>query len=139
MIPSQCMVKHDPPNSYGDCLRACVASLLELGTCDVPHFLHDGCSGAVAQQRMTDWLLERKLQPFFIHLDGSSMTLAELLHHMETSNPNAHYMLFGSTRDGGHVVIARGGEIVHNPAWDGARIVGPQPDGFWSICVLTQA
>ncbi len=29
-------VPHNPPHSYGDCFRACIASILEM---DVPHFL----------------------------------------------------------------------------------------------------
>ena len=138
MIPAQCMVNHNPPFSYGDCVRACVASLLELPTEEVRHFFKDGCDGATGQARMSEWLLERSYAPFFVHTDGAQ-SLAEVLQYMAVNNPNVFYMLFGSTESGGHVVIGRGGEIVHNPAWTGGQLVGPQSNGFWTICVLTRA
>ena len=33
MIPIPMRVPHNPPHSYGDCFRACIASILEM---DVP-------------------------------------------------------------------------------------------------------
>jgi hypothetical protein len=35
-------------------------------------------------------------------------------------------------------VVCRGGEIVHNPAWYGCRIVGPASVGHWQIVVLVR-
>ena len=39
MIPVDQEIMHDPDNKqYGDCWKACVASVLELSLKDVPHF-----------------------------------------------------------------------------------------------------
>jgi len=65
MIGDICLVKNDPPYSYGDCLRACIASLLEMPTANVPHFVHDGCEPAITYQRVREWLADRKLVPMF--------------------------------------------------------------------------
>lgn len=44
---------------YGDCMRTCVASLLNLEPEDVPHFLHDNSDEWLP--RLNAWLAPRKL------------------------------------------------------------------------------
>ncbi len=52
MTPLTQRYLHNPPETYGDCYRACIASLLDLGLDDVPHFYDritlgmDGCDAA---------------------------------------------------------------------------------------------
>src|SRR5688572_6272345 len=136
MIPAQCMVSHKPPHSHADCVRACVASLLDLPTAEVEHFFHDGCDGMTGMERMNAWLVQRGYAPFFAHYDGS-FTLAELLHTLGAVNPNAYYILFGNTENGAHAVVGKGGQIVHNPAWVNVPIVKAPDNGFWTVCVLS--
>ncbi len=38
MIPVKQEFKHNPPESTGDCFRACLATVLEMPLADVPHF-----------------------------------------------------------------------------------------------------
>ena len=42
MTPTHCITKHNPPHSYGDCLRACVATILDFDALDVPNFADAG-------------------------------------------------------------------------------------------------
>lgn len=138
MIPHVCRVKHDPPDSFGDCLRTSVASLLDFEEpTDVPHFHHDGCTSVIAQQRLTDWLRSQGIAPWWQHVNG--IDLNELLEYMAVINPDVHYLLFGNNRQGPHVVICCGGEIVHDTAWISSRLVGPTDGGHWSICVFATA
>lgn len=138
MIPAHCRVKHDPDaGTYGDCVRACVASLLEYDTEAVPHFCHDNPDGTVAFDRLREWLKPHGLAPFVMRLPPDP--LADVLAFLGEDHPEVHYMLFGVTVEGGdHVVIAKGGKIVHNPAWFGCSIVAPASIGFWQVVVLVR-
>ena len=63
--------------------------------------------------------------------------LAGVLQHMAVLNPGIHYLLSGSRRNGtNHVVVACGGEIVHDPALDDSGIVGPMDNGFFYVEIL---
>lgn len=138
MIPVHCIVKHDPENGqYADCFRACVASLLEMKAEEVPHFLHDNCPGPVAFRRLREFLRPMGLAPFMAHYDGEYNSMI-VRSDMETMNPGVHYLLFGSTIDGDHVVVCKDRDIVHNPAWDGGYINGPGSHGCWSVMVLAR-
>lgn len=138
MTPCHCRVRHDPPHTYGDCVRACVASLMDLQSEEVPHFYHDNAPGDVALgERFTDWLAARGYTPFFVGYDGS-MTCDEVLAGMAELNSTVHYMLFGSTESGGHVVVCRGGAIVHDPSWYSSPLVGPGKDGMWAVCAIVR-
>ena len=129
MTPDICQVKHDPPNSYGDCIRACVASLLDLPTLDVPHFVRDGAPGHVMQQRLREWLAPRGLVPMFSGFPASD-TPDPVLEFMGAENPGVPYILFSAD----HAVVCRGGEIIHNPAWVRTALVPPAD--MWCIVTL---
>jgi hypothetical protein len=132
--PVCCQVVHNPPHSYGDCLRACIASIMDQ---DVPHFLSDGCDGATAHARIQQWLGTQNLTWLSFSYDDD-WTLDELMDHMGLVNPFTHYILLGTTETGGsHAVVCRGDRIVHNPAF-GENIVGPI-DNFWPIYAITIA
>lgn len=138
MTPVKCRVKHDPPNSNGDCLRACVASVLDKDAEDVPHFFADHADGSRGQRQLTEWLATQNYVPFFVHWDGGT-SVAELLNSQRESNPTVHYLLFGATATGDHVVVCRGGEIVHDPNWYPQKIVGCPSNGIWTILVVARA
>lgn len=135
MTPVQCRVPHRPEEGkYGDCIRACVASLLELDAEAVPHFAEDNPSGELMMDRMRLWLKGRGLAPFITGYGDCS--ISQLLEDMEDRHPDVHYMLFGGTGEGDHVVIAKGGAIVHNPAWVGCRLIGPGSTGYFQVIVF---
>lgn len=138
MIPQICLVKHDPQNgSYGDCVRACVASILELETAQVPNF-YDGVNGEddlpMAFDRICEYLDSIGRAPFLSIYDADA-SLDELLKFI-SSNTTAHYILFGRTAAGNpHVVICKGDKIVHDPAWYRSPIVGAN-GSHWLVMVI---
>ena len=140
MTPEICTVKHDPANgTYGDCVRACVASILDLDSEAVPHFYHDDADGAIIQRRMIDFLAPIGLAPFVIHYPGA-LNRDELFALLGEVNPAGHYMLFGSFPQGGdHVIVCKGGEVVHDPAWAHAPLINPGSNGYWTVMVLARA
>lgn len=137
MTPVNCRVKHAPEDGkFGDCLRACIASLLNLQAEDVPHFYEDNCDGATGQKRVNDFLASRNLAAFCSGY-GGELSREEILFAMRELNPNTHYLLFGSLPNGSdHVVVCKGGEVVHNPSWFPEPLVGPNSNGFWVVMVL---
>lgn len=130
MTPDICRVKNDPPHSYGDCLRACIASMLDLPTEEVPHFVHDGCEPEVTFTRVREWLAERKLVPMFSGYPTNE-TPEDILFFMGTTNPGVHYILFSAN----HAVVGCGNEIVHDPAWIKESLA--PPSDMWITMVLT--
>jgi len=137
MKPVHCLVATDEEKgTHGDCVRACVASILELPAEDVPHFFHDGDAEA-GHARLSEWLSGKEggLAPFYVAYNGNSL-LIDILVGQDQNNPNAHYMLFGKTAEGEpHCVVCKGGEIVYNPAWIQSKIVAPIDD-YWLILVI---
>lgn len=136
MIPAQCRVSHNPERgTYGDCVRACIASMLDIADPDtVPHFYHDGCDGTVGLRRINEYLKPLGLVHFSVNYDG------DLAHTdiMALIDPAVIYMLYGSDGEGDHVVICRGGKVIHNPAWFPRPMAGPGSHGYWTVAVLAR-
>lgn len=132
MIPRTCIVKHDPPNSYGDCLRACIASLCDDDS--VPHFVDDG-DDERGQQRLRAYLASRGLNPFYMALPGN-LPLASIFEMMAGVNIGVEYLLFHTSHDADHVVICRDDKVIHDPAWYRSPITGPSSNGLWVVMVV---
>jgi hypothetical protein len=138
MQPVFCRVRHDPEaGTYGDCLRACVASILEIDAETVPHFFEDDCDGATGMDRLRKWLGTQGLAPFAASFDASA-SLDEILGFQADQNPGVHYLLFGRTEGGDHVVVAQGDKVVHNPEWYPSRLVAAGSHGYWTVMVLAR-
>jgi hypothetical protein len=137
MIPVNCIVKDDPINGkFGDCFRACVASIMEMQARYVPHFFDDGCDGEEGHKRCEQWLNLHKCAPFYIAF-SAKMTLQEFL-NMIAAAGKVNYILFGKTQAGvPHCVVCHGLDIVHNPAWYCSQIVEPI-DGQWQAMLITK-
>ncbi len=131
MTPEICHVKNDPPHTYGDCLRACVASLLDMSFKDVPHFVEDGCEPEITYERLRNWLSNYMLVPMFNGY-AASETPDDVLHFMGETNPGVYYILFSAD----HAVVCCNDQIVHDPAWVRARLV--PPSDMWITMVLTR-
>lgn len=138
MIPVNCRIAHEPENGkYGDCVRACVASLMELEPEKVPHFYHDNCDAIEGNRRIASFLDEHGFVPFWTIFDGS-LSLEELLNNQLQANPTVFYMLYHSNLDGDHVVICRGGKVDFDPSWYPTKITGPNSSGYWGIMVIAK-
>ncbi len=137
MTPQHCITKHDPPYSYGDCLRACIATILDLDAEQVPHFADRGVSAEDALAHVRQWLAPQGLTIASFALPGSE-PLSGVMEYMEQMNPTVTWLLFGSTGpDGGdHVNVCSGGRVVHDPAWVPVSIKSAASAGIWQIWVI---
>lgn len=134
MKPVPGRVEHNPPDSYGDCLTACIASVLERD--DVPHFMHDGDPEHEYRQRVSDWAVANGLSYFRFGFEN--VELRDLLLYMAQVNPDCYYVLGGSSPAGGHAVVCLNDQIVYDPAGRpaGQQLVGPDEDGVYAIDVF---
>lgn len=145
MTPVTCAVTHAPPSSYGDCLRACIATIMDLPAEDVPHFADKGASAAEALAHARQWLGEQGLTIATFALPGSE-PLSDVLEWMGHMNPTVTWLLFGSTTHPDvleaaslHVNVCQGGKVVHDPAWVPTSIKSPYREGgesVWQIWVV---
>lgn len=131
-----CRVSHNPEaGSYGDCIRACIASLLDLDAEKVPHFAYDNASAETVRERMDDYLAGYGLKTWWTHYPPD-IDRAELLEMLSGGIP---YMLMGASPDGiDHVVICCNGKVVHDPAWYPSTPVKGGSHGAWSVVVLAR-
>lgn len=135
MTPVMCTVRHDPPEGYGDCLRACIASLLNAPSHEVPNFAEGGCDFETQITRLRGWLYDRHVHQggpsdvFLTHFPNSSSE-AEVREHMAARNPNIWYLLFSDN----HVVVCINDKIDHDPAWYRTTLTPPME--AWTVLVL---
>lgn len=138
MYPVHCQIKHDPEaGTYGDCVRACVATIMEFTAERVPHFHEDNPGYVEANRRLTKWLKHYGYAPVYINCGDQSMD--DILSYMGEQNPDAHYMLFGRNAGGDHVVVCHGGAVVHDPNWCPSPMVGPGSSGVWVVMVIARS
>jgi hypothetical protein len=131
VIPVKQQIKHNPPERYGDCHRAALASILELPIEEVPHF----CDKTLFPDRWRDderaWLLARGRVPITLIFDTDDVDL--VFGTMAALNPDTFYLLGGTSRKGtGHSVVGLNAGIAHDPSPELSGIVAPMEDGrFW--------
>jgi len=138
MIKVSCQVSHDPEKgTYGDCLRACIATMLEKPSNDVPHFYHDGCDGNEGNKRLQEYLKTQNLIACYQYFESAPVD--EVKQHMKVLNPEVVYLLMGSTATGDHIVICKNDEVLHNPNWGGQPIIKPTSLGVTVVMVLVSS
>lgn len=138
VTPAMCQVRHDPPHSYGDCIRACIATVMDTPCEQVPHFADLGASPDEALASVRRWLGLRGFTVASFGFPGSE-PISDVMDYMGQANPGVTYLLFGQMRGGGdHVVVCQGGEMVHNPAWVPGRLHTPTTAGHWQIWVVVR-
>lgn len=110
--------KFKPPD--GNCMQACIASVLELDLDDVPNFV-DAQSGWWEQ--LTEWLGKRGLTPWHFSWGPDWRPEPGMWHLIDGPSPRGEYL---------HVVVGRGGDVVHDPypGWTGPTFAGA-PRGFY--------
>lgn len=126
MRPRFCEVPHNPPFSYGDCIRACIATMIDRD--DVPHVFDDGNARA-AWGCMRSYLA---LHGKFIALFAIDHSHAEL---MSGENNGVPYLLLGGTETGDHAVVCLNGEVIHNPDVNSV-ITKPHSQGFYVVGII---
>ena len=129
MIPVDQTVFED---GRGDCLRACVASILEADILDVPNFSQDGqfILGAIA------WLNSRGLHVLRIDWTGEGYC-----HEQYLSYPEGYCIMSGKSprstveKRKGHAVVGRasgwGFKIEHDPHPSRAGLIGEPESVLW--------
>lgn len=140
MTPYKQTIPHKPDEGlYGDCWRTAIACLLDQDPLTVPHF----CNGAdkpgdlTWRQDTIDWLRYNYGVTLFTIPITDDGNLAGVLEGCSVNNPEAYYLVEGESIAGGHVVIAQGGKIVHDPAGrthDQSLVSGE--DGVYFITTL---
>lgn len=134
MIPQICSIKQNPPESYGDCIRACIASILDMDCENVPHLVD--VNGYFQLDEMRAWLADLGYGLAYMLFDGET-SRDEMLQSWGIMNPGIHAMLMAQTASGGdHAVIVYGDKIVHDPAWIRSPIVAANSNGYWNFFVL---
>lgn len=132
MIPVSQEFLYDPANGqHGDCMRACIASLLDLPRAEVPHFLQ-----AAAGDPETFWNLifdfcEKLGFEYLPHLPDFSPGMAATL--------GGYHVIAGpSPRGGGvwHAVVGLNGEIAFDPHPSRAGLAGDRTD--WKFDYLVR-
>lgn len=139
MIEYKCQVMHNPAQGfYGDCLRACVASVLQMPPDTVPHVYQDGCDGAEGDRRLSEFLRGLGLGRFSAYFPGE-VALDDLLEHVAAgSSENVCHILFCSVDGSNHAVVIQNGKIVNDPALYVVRRYQPATSGFWEVMALVK-
>ena len=118
-------IKHDPDNGhFGDCYRTCIACLLNCHSpADVPHFADPAFRGGKHEEELAAEWLAREHDADYMRLDyefndSDNQGWAEFRNWMLNVLPNTPHILTvrGSRKDADHCVIARAGEIIHDPS-----------------------
>ena len=130
---TQLVVNHDPRSGrYGDCFRACVASILDVPIASVPHRYPDSAAfdryerGELCEWRpgdpIVDWLAARG-QRLLVRRFNGEWSLEDVLSEVAFYSPGVHWIIGGSSRSGhAHVCVARDKAVVwdphpHNERW----------------------
>lgn len=132
MIPVDMIVKHNPATGiYGDCFRCCVASILELPAASVPHFMEagEGCKDTWYKELNIYLLKEHKLNYFeFNYKDQNWLDW----NAYKECYFNPFYILSGRSPRDNHSVVARSGQILHDPHPLRTGLIGPMDDGLYT-------
>lgn len=124
MKPQKQTIIHDPENGkVGNCLQACLSSLLDMDIDEVPHFAaHRGPDWF---DRMNDWLLSQGYWILTITAWDNQFT------------PHGYCIANGTSPRGiKHSVIAKDGSIVFDPHPDNTGL--REIDSYWLVIKVLQ-
>jgi len=132
MTPQDQEFIHVPGEQYGDCMRACIASLLDLPIAEVPHFLRDADGDA---QKFWGGVLD------FAEARGWDYLSAFPEHRPELAEAMGGYHIMGgpSPRGGGllHAVVGKEGQIVFDPHPSKAGLSGDPAEWDFDYMIPT--
>lgn len=120
MIPDRrrmCLASSNPEaGKYGDCVRACIATLIDRD--DVPHAF------TTLEKTLEAWAIIRA----YLAEQGKNVAvfmIAEHFEFMHVCNPGVPYMMMHQTHHGAHAIVCQDGAVLHDPAWYKSAIEGP--------------
>lgn len=126
MKPRYCEVPHDPPHSYGDCIRACVATIIDRD--DVPHVFDDD-NIEEGWRSMRSYLASHGKFMAIFAIDD------EPHEFMRDNNANIPYILIGSSLGKvDHAVVCRDDRVIHDPGY--TAITQPHSQGFYVVIII---
>lgn len=112
-----CMAVSNPEaGKYGDCIRACIATLIDRD--DVPHPF------STAENTVAAWGVMRS----YLAQHGKNIAIFAIDEHfqfMKETNPGVAYMMMHETHRGAHAVVCQDGAVLFDPAFYRSEIVGP--------------
>ncbi len=131
MKPTDMTILHDPDNGYyGDCQRACIASLLEIDINEIPHFYETGNDSEFFKS-LNRYLATQGL----VHVE--TMPIDFKLSQYRNKG-NLYHMIYGETvRGSQHAIVALNGEIIHDPHPDKAGLDKSKKDD-WHYAFLVK-
>lgn len=112
-------VYQDKFGMYGNCLSACVASILELPLRDVPWFADPSEKGKSDwYHSLRDFCLKHGFEPVYHYIQREKMDEGI------TYPLDRYHMISGiSPRGYSHAVVGFNGKIVHDPHPDGGGLI----------------
>lgn len=136
MVMHKNRIKHDPENGqYGDCHRACVATILGMDSDEVPHFYGDPGVKPFGQEIIDDFLHSLGLTEANVYYTGDT-PLEDILKVTAHGMPGCPAILGGKSRAGtNHSVVILDGKIVNDPTENG--IVGPLDNDIYCVTILS--
>lgn len=125
----------------GNCLQACLATLLGRRLDEVPNFLHGTRNGKpiadYVLSRMNAWL---KANGCGGYVEFSfNISLDALLKQVSEQSPNIFYLLTGCTRYATvHSVVCHDDHVLHDPATSAGQctVVKPCEDDYYRVGFL---
>lgn len=133
MTPYNQLVLHDPENNqYGDCQRACIASLLDIAPVQIPHF-HESGDPLKFRKSLNGYLATMGL----IHITTEPFNFRQ---GQFRGMANCYHMIYGQTvRGTRHAVVALNGEIIHDPHPSKAGLIEDCDGGVREFAFLAKA
>lgn len=136
MTPVNQQFRHNPPETYGDCHRASLASLLDLSIEEVPNFMHGlgPADGEIFQRLQDEFLRARGLESITVPI---ACELDQVFAAANNWCPGKMFLLGGEADRGvGHTVVAGADGVIHDPHPSKVGIHRPMSDGFYWITFI---
>lgn len=124
-----CLTPHNPPYTYGDCIRACLATLTDDD--DFPHFFDGKLETYEVWGKIRNYMKEKgNLLILFV--------IEDLTEFLEV-NPDLICMVIGITKNTvNHAVLCKENQIFHDPAgmFKTLADIKPIEQGEWIIGIV---
>lgn len=116
-------------NRNGDCLRAAIASVLELDILKVPHFVGicHGCEKSCHEERCYKWhyALQDFIEEQGFKMVGWTKDLSVLDGHLDNYPFGEFFIIVYTPKDQeAHAIVSQGDRVIHDPNPSPGSMVG---------------